>query len=79
MWFSLKIGNFSGFYLTLKDYTPSPYEKSHVALKKGQLVTVLEMQSMGKWYGQVHAPDGKVEFDRKGLFPFNRVEAVSNN
>jgi len=34
----------------LKDYTPSPYEKSHVALKKGQLVTVLEMQSMGKWF-----------------------------
>lgn len=60
----------------VEDYTPSPYEKSHVALKKGQTVTVLEMQSIGKWYGQVHGADGKIEFDRKGLFPFNRVEII---
>lgn len=60
----------------IEDYTPSPYETSHIALKKGQHVTVLEMKSIGKWYGQTHASDGKVEFGKKGLFPFNRVEIL---
>ena len=62
----------------VEDYTPSPYEKSHIALKRGQLVTVLEMKSIGKWYGQTYSADGKVEFGKKGLFPFNRVEIVKD-
>ena len=55
----------------IEDYTPSPYEHSCISLKKGQLVTVLEMKSMGKWFGQ-NLADGK-----KGLFPFNRVEIIN--
>jgi hypothetical protein len=54
-----------------EDYTPSPYEHSYISLRKGQMVTVLEISSMGKWYGQLLS-DG-----RKGLFPFNRVEMVN--
>lgn len=54
----------------IEDYTPSPYEHSCISLKKGQIVTVLEMRSMGKWFGQCQT-DGK-----KGLFPFNRVEIL---
>ncbi len=55
----------------VEDYTPSPYEHSHIALRKGQIVTVLEMKSMGKWLGVL-------EFDgKKGLFPFNRVEIIN--
>ena len=53
-----------------EDYTPSPYELSHIKLKKGQIVTVLEMKSDGKWFGHVN-PDGP-----KGYFPFNRVEMI---
>lgn len=60
----------------IEDYTPSPYEKSHIALKKGQLVTVLEMKSIGKWFGQTYASEDKLELAKKGLFPFNRVQVV---
>lgn len=56
----------------IEDYTPSPYEHSCISLRKGQIVTVLEMKSMGKWYGQ-SLSDGK-----KGLFPFNRVEIIND-
>ena len=55
----------------IEDYTPSPYEHSCISLKKGQVVTVLEMKSMGKWYGKLHS-DG-----RQGLFPFNRVQILN--
>ena len=54
----------------IEDYTPSPYEHSCISIKKGQVITVLETKSMGKWYGQLES-DG-----RKGLFPFNRVEKL---
>lgn len=60
----------------IEDYTPSPYEKSHIPLKKGQLVTVLEMKSIGKWFGQTYASEDKTELAKKGLFPFNRVQIV---
>ncbi len=53
----------------IEDYTPSPYEHSHLKLRKGQTIKVLEMKSDGKWVGELN--DGK-----KGLFPFNRVELV---
>lgn len=56
----------------IEDYTPSPYEHSHIALRKGQIVTVLEMKSIGKWLGILDY-DGK-----RGLFPFNRVEIINN-
>ena len=62
----------------VEDYTPSPYETSHIVLKKGQLVTVLDMKPNGKWFGQINTSDGKVEFGKKGLFPFNRVEIIKN-
>jgi len=55
----------------IEDYTPSPYETSHIALKKGQIIVVLEMKSIGKWFGQI-------ESGKKGLFPFNRVEFIKN-
>lgn len=55
----------------IEDYTPSPYETSHIALKKGQTIIVLEMKSIGKWFGQI-------ESGKKGLFPFNRVEIIKN-
>lgn len=55
----------------IEDYTPSPYEKGYIALRKGQVVRVLEMKSEGKWFGQVVGND-----DKKGLFPFNRVEML---
>lgn len=54
----------------IDNYTPSPYEHSHIALRKGQLVTVLEMKSMGKWFGEC------LDNGKKGLFPFNRVEIL---
>ena len=57
----------------VEDYTPSPYEHACISLKKGQVITVLEMKSMGKWYGESQA-DG-----RRGLFPFNRVEILHKN
>jgi len=56
----------------IEDYTPSPYEHSHIALRKGQIVTVIEMKSIGKWLGILDY-DGK-----KGLFPFNRVEIIND-
>lgn len=63
----------------IEDYTPSPYETSHIALKKGQHVTVLEMKSIGKWLGQTYSPDSnQMDFGKKGLFPFNRVEILKS-
>lgn len=56
----------------VENYTPSPYEHSHIALKRGQMVTVLEMRSMGKWFGELN------ESGKKGLFPFNRVEIIKD-
>ncbi|RNA44929.1 adapter molecule Crk [Brachionus plicatilis] len=56
----------------IEDYTPSPYEHSCISLKKGQIVTVLEMRSMGKWFGQNQSNGNK------GLFPFNRVEMIDD-
>lgn len=53
----------------IEDFTPSPYEHSCITLRKGQIVTVLEMQTMGKWFGQLE--------EKKGLFPFNRVEIIN--
>ncbi len=53
----------------IQDYTPSPYEDSHIPLKKGQIVRVIEMKAMGKWYGELN--------NLKGLFPFNRVEILN--
>ena len=57
----------------IDNYTPSPYEHSHIALRKGQLVTVLEMKSMGKWFGEC------LDNGKKGLFPFNRVEVLKEH
>lgn len=41
-------------------------------------MTVLEMKSMGKWYGQL-ASMGGGDDGKKGLFPFNRVEIINEN
>jgi proto-oncogene C-crk len=58
----------------VEDYTPSPYEHSHLSLRKGQIITVLEMKSEGKWLGQyINSVDCK-----RGLFPFNRVEIIDS-
>lgn len=52
----------------IKNYMPSPYQTSHIELKKEQIVTVLEMMDAGIWYGECN--------NIKGYFPFIYVEVV---
>ena len=54
----------------IQDYTPSPYDNSHMPLKKGQIVKVTKAEQVGMWYGELN--------NQKGFFPFNRVQIVNS-
>jgi len=53
----------------IQDYTPSPYDNSHMPLKKGQIVKVTKAEQVGMWFGELN--------NQKGFFPFNRVQIVN--
>ncbi|XP_073504469.1 caskin-1 isoform X7 [Phyllobates terribilis] len=58
----------------LKDYCNN-YDLTSLNIKMGDVITVLEQHSDGRWKGCIH--DNRTGNDRVGYFPANLVEAIS--
>uniref|UniRef100_A0A8C9TX95 CASK interacting protein 1 n=1 Tax=Scleropages formosus TaxID=113540 RepID=A0A8C9TX95_SCLFO len=58
----------------LKDYCNN-YDLTSLNIKAGDVITVLEQHSDGRWKGCIH--DNRTGNDRVGYFPSNMVEVIS--
>ncbi|GFR61955.1 SAM and SH3 domain-containing protein 3 [Elysia marginata] len=56
-------GPFLGQAKSLVDYSPGPSEVDFVALKKGEIIHIMNLAESGVWWGTVNGRQGKVRFE----------------
>ena len=48
--------------MALVDYVPSPYDRTALAFKRGDMIEVLEMNPSGLWRGRCNGRVGNFKF-----------------
>ena len=66
-------GPFLGQAVALVDFTPNPYDKEALRLRRGDIIDVIETNPNGTWRGQCHGRVGNFKFLNVQTIPDRNV------